>query len=61
MQSIDHRHQEWISRLAWDEAPRAARGEQARAIGELAGAIRRWVRDALSGSRGAEQPLSGAA
>ena len=60
MTSTDHRHLERITCLAWTEAPRAARREPARAMGELAAAIRRRVRDALSGSRRAE-PLSGAA
>jgi hypothetical protein len=51
MNRADHRHLEKITCLAWTAGPRAARSEQARAVGELAAAIRRWARNGLSSDR----------
>jgi len=48
MNTADDRHLQTVTSLAWTTGPRAARSEQARAIGELAAAIRRWARNGLS-------------
>lgn len=63
MNTDDDRHRQRITCLAWTAAPRAARSEQARAIGELAAAIRRWARNGLSskGHTGRDEALNGAA
>ena len=44
MSTSEDRHLERMTSLAWNAGPRAARSEQARALGELAAAIRRWAR-----------------
>lgn len=51
MNTADDRHLQTVTSLAWTTGPRAARSEQARAIGELAATIRRWARSALSSDR----------
>ncbi len=51
MKAANDRHLQKVTSLAWTTGPRAARSEQARAIGELAAAIRRWARGALSSYR----------
>jgi len=51
MNRADDRHLQNITCLAWTAGPRAARSEQARAVGELAAAIRRWARNGLSAQR----------
>lgn len=51
MNTADDRHLQNITCLAWDAGPRAARSEQARAVGELAAAIRRWARNGVSSRR----------
>lgn len=54
MNEADDRRLQEVTSLAWTTGPRAARGEQARAIGELAGelaaAIRRWARGSTGGA-----------
>ena len=55
MNTADDRHLQNITCLTWDAGPRAARSEQARAVGELAAAIRRWARNGLSSRRHAGQ------
>ena len=55
MYRADDRHLEEVTRLTWTTGPRAARREQARAVGELAGAIRRWARNGLSAQREAHR------
>ena len=52
MNTANDRHLQNLTCLAWTEAPRAARREQARAMGALAAALRRWAGNALSGQRG---------
>lgn len=63
MNTTDDRHLQNVTRLAWTTGPRAARSEQARAIGELASAVRRWARDGLTSRRrtGAEPSIDEAA
>ena len=52
MNTVDDRHLEEITRLAWTAGPRAARREQAIAVRELAAAIRRWARGTRSACSG---------
>lgn len=52
MNTANDRHLQKLTCLAWTEGPNVARREQARAIGVLAAALRRWAGNALSGQRG---------
>ena len=63
MNTVDDRHLEEITRLAWSAGPRAARREQAIAVRELAAAIRRWARGTRSDARSTvpEEALKGTA
>lgn len=51
MNTAGDRTMEQLTALAWDCGTRRGRAEQARVIGELASALRRWARDALNGCR----------
>lgn len=59
MHTTDDRHLERITCLTWNAGPRAARSEQARALAELAAAVRRWARGARPEATG-EKLLDGA-
>lgn len=55
MNSADDRHLQKITCLAWTAGPGAARSEQARAVGALAAAIRRWARNGLSSAKNTDR------
>ena len=42
---------ERMTQAAWNESPAIARGEQARVLAELAGAVKTWAARALSTRR----------